>query len=223
MLTDWLEVRRKSKTEYEIYDVIAEDTVTISSKEAKRLLKLDGMTDPALVYPEYSKAELKKLLYTYEDYGYIRTDRFVVKEFPEFIYSLVFPKVTKELRMFCKILNLILMVIWPVLLFVGIKHYLLDGDLYLHDINYVSFQLGIGMICGILFGSIFHECGHAISGVAYGGDICEMGVMLHLLLPGAYVMLNDRKVKGRFQRIQIFAAGVEMNVLYQYLFLYSLE
>lgn len=211
MIANWLEVRRKSKTECEIYDVLSEETVTMPYKVAKRLKMLDGETDPAEIYPDFSEDELVFLLMRYEDYGYIRKSRFVLKEFPILMYTLFFPKITKVTRMLCKILNLLLLITWSVILIVGIRHYYYDEGLLYFYPRHETLQIVFGIIFGMICGSIFHECGHALSGIAYGADICEMGVMLHFILPGAYVMLNDKKVRGRFAKIQIMAAGVEMN------------
>ena len=48
-----------------------------------------------------------------------------------------------------------------------------------------------------------------------------MGVMVqNFILPGAYVLLDDKRVKNRFHRIQINAAGVESNFLLVGIFLF---
>lgn len=76
-----------------------------------------------------------------------------------------------------------------------------------------------GYLLGGISGLIFHEMAHAAAGLAYGGKIFEFGVMLHYFLPGAYVCIDHDEVKNRFQRVQIHAAGIEMNLFLSGLFM----
>ena len=68
-----------------------------------------------------------------------------------------------------------------------------------------------GLLFGLAAGLFFHEAAHAAAGIAYGAHVCEFGLMLYLLLPGAYVIMDEKNVKSTVKRIQIYAAGVEAN------------
>jgi hypothetical protein len=69
-----------------------------------------------------------------------------------------------------------------------------------------------GAILGTVVGMIAHELGHMFACLTYGGNAFELGVGIHLLLPVAYVMMDESRVKDRLKKAQVYAAGVEMNM-----------
>ena len=71
----------------------------------------------------------------------------------------------------------------------------------------------LGGILGLLAGLFLHELAHAMACMAYGGYVFEIGVMLKLVFPGAYVMMDTRPITGRLKRAQVSAAGIEANLL----------
>lgn len=83
------------------------------------------------------------------------------------------------------------------------------------DFTFVSYPFGIlrGFILGYTSGILLHEMSHAAAGISYGADVLEGGIGFEHYLPGAYVLIDDRRVKNRFYRAQIYAAGAEMNLL----------
>lgn len=55
------------------------------------------------------------------------------------------------------------------------------------------------------------------------GNVFEFGIMIRYFLPGAYVVLDSEKIRNRFKKAQIFAAGIEMNLLLAGIFLILLK
>ena len=71
----------------------------------------------------------------------------------------------------------------------------------------------LGQWTGIITGAILHETGHASSALCYQGRVFEAGVLLQHYMPGAYVMIDDTPIRSRLRKVQVLAAGVEMNIL----------
>ena len=89
---------------------------------------------------------------------------------------------------------------------------------YTYDINFD--YVIVGSVAGMLIGLVMHELGHMFACLAYGGRVFEVGVMLQFLfMPGAYVLMNESKIKKRMRRVQVSAAGIEMNLLLTAIFL----
>ena len=77
----------------------------------------------------------------------------------------------------------------------------------------------ISIVFSAVFGTIAHECGHIISGLAYGAPVYEAGLLLiNSVIAGAYALIDDEIVSKRFQKAQIFAAGIEVNLVMGSLF-----
>ena len=112
-----------------------------------------------------------------------------------------------------KVLNAVLMFTWFPVLFYGIGRFVFK-DFHMQD-NYMF----IGYVASLIIGLILHEISHAMACLAYGGHFFEAGIMASLICPGAYVLIDYSKVKSRRKRIQIIAAGVEMNLLLTGVFL----
>lgn len=73
-------------------------------------------------------------------------------------------------------------------------------------------HMWLGSIVGLVLGLVLHELAHACACITYGGQVHSCGLMLWCLLPGAFVELDTGPVKHDLQKVQIFAAGVEMNL-----------
>lgn len=78
-----------------------------------------------------------------------------------------------------------------------------------------------GSVVGMLIGLVMHELGHMFACLTYGGRVFKVGVMLQfLLMPGAYVLMNESNIKKRMKRVQVSAAGIEMNLILTAIFLF---
>ena len=105
------------------------------------------------------------------------------------------------------LVNYLLLILWlPTLLF-GLDCFIKN----LPDIDNGSALLGQWI--AIVIGAVLHEIGHASATLCYGGRVFEAGSLLQNYMPGAYVMIDDKPVRKRLQKVQILAAGVEMNML----------
>jgi len=132
--------------------------------------------------------------------------------FVDFFYDeralLCLKSVSVLLNVLAYLSNSLLLISWLPVLITGIVLFARNLEIIEFDLLWTGYF--IGLICGVLF----HEFGHAFAGISYGAKVFEMGVMLmYRILPGAYVLLDVSTVKKRLQRIQINAAGVEMNFL----------
>ena len=77
-----------------------------------------------------------------------------------------------------------------------------------------------GLGIGLVFGLVFHEFSHAFAGISYSARVFEMGLMtMYYIVPGAYVMMDANPIKSKLRKLQISAAGIEMNLMLASIFL----
>lgn len=204
---NWAKIRKLEDGRLLLKDFICGDEYSISPEEASFVLQLDGKTDPYEIETTMSREETAETIEALDGLGFLREDRFISKSLFEIIYTLWIPRITKQLRIAAKIINTLLCLLWlPVAIFSVIM--LSDAE-----VNFDLFHFIIGWFFGMFTGMVLHEFGHMVACLAYGGNVFEAGILLKWLMPGAYVMIDTSPVKVRMQRIQIFAAGIEMNFL----------
>ena len=116
--------------------------------------------------------------------------------------------------------NYLLMVSWLPVLFWGL--YIALTKSYI-SINGAGWHSLAGSWIGLGIGIVFHELSHGAAALNYGGHVFEVGIMIHLFMPGAYCMIDHSNVKDHFRRAQISAAGVECNLLLCGIFLCMLK
>lgn len=203
----WLARRKIDDFCYEVIDYKNDNAFKLSKNAVSFLQKLDGKTDPFSIPTDMSEPEVKHLLRFFKREGLIRYSR-VEKSFLSLQISLFNIKCTKTGRAFAFIINFLLMISFlPVfvfgvtVLFSNVTHLNLDG-----------FGTIIGSVFGIIIGLILHEIGHALAAAGYNARLFEAGLIIGLV-SGAYVALDYKNIKKRFQRVQILGAGVEMNLL----------
>ncbi len=179
-------------------------------REEIRFLKLlDGKTDPFEIDSPLSEELREDLIERMYYHGILRQKRFAEKSLFSCLLTLWEPENTLDLRVTSYIINKVLCFIWlPVLLLGGLCFF---RTLHLDDFLFVEFL--IGNIAGIIAGLFLHEMGHMFACLAYRGRVYEVGVMTTFFIPGAYVIMDTNKIKNRMERIQISAAGIEMNFL----------
>ncbi len=171
------------------------------------LRKLDGKTDPYTIVPQWDHLTVSGILRFFDDNDLIRYSNFVEKSLFSLVYTIHVFHPTGDSRVVAYFLNALLIISFLPVLITGALLYASKGDL--NDEFWMA-----GVIIGLIIGLICHEAGHAIAGLAYGARLFEAGVLLRLLvMPGAYVMLDDGPVKKKLRKVQIYAAGVEMNLL----------
>lgn len=205
-LNSWLLYKRLDKNNYEVKNCRTGNFYEFDFDEIKFLNQLDGKTNPYSIDTPMSELEVRKLLRFLKREKLIRYSR-VEKSFLSLQISLFNIKCTKTGRAFAFILNFLLMISFlPVfvfgvtVLFSNITHLNLDG-----------FGTITGSIFGILIGLVLHETGHALAAAGYNAHLFEAGLIIGLA-SGAYVALDYDNIKRRFRRIQILAAGIEINL-----------
>lgn len=203
---DWLVFHMVRDTDVIVEDYINETKIILTRSEADFLHKLDGHTNPYAIVSDMAHGSVDQLMELFEEHELIRKSRFVSKSLLSVIYTICFIHPDRRKRMIAYFLNLLLLFSFLPVLIIGASIYAKYGDI---DWDYVS----AGLYAGLALGMMIHESGHAIAGLAFGARVFEAGVQMTFFLPGAYVMLDDRPVKKKMRKVQIYAAGVEMNVL----------
>lgn len=114
----------------------------------------------------------------------------------------------------CRVMNALLPILAGILLVASIFVRRKYGHPGIGELNFMLYYL-------LLFLSVAaHECGHLVSGIAYGYRFTEIGLLLFGILPaGAYVAHYKKEESSRLACIQHSLAGVEVNLLITALFL----
>ncbi|MBQ6930870.1 MAG: hypothetical protein IJN38_01960 [Clostridia bacterium] len=213
VLADWIRFKRISENKYLIIDLLNDETIETDAATVRFASQLDGKRSPYEIGRQMQGIDVGLLLDELETERVIRDKRFLFKHFLYLLVTVWRPRVTTGLRLFAFFVNGVLLVSWlPLLLF---SVYYAVNNLYDLSSDYIV----LGTVVGLAVGIAMHELGHMFACLAYGGRVFEVGVMLQFLLPGAYVLLNSSAVKKRMRRIQISAAGVEMNFVLTAVFL----
>ena len=207
ILADWIRLERKPGTEWVVYNTLLDDFFFISDACGELALRLDGKTDPYKINPELRRREVRELLSVLEERGMIRDKWFFSKSVFNLMITLWRPKITDSFRVFAYISNHLLMAFWLPAMIFGAYRFIE----VLPDIRWESAVFG-GII-GLVIGAFMHEMGHMLACISYGGHCYELGLMLWCFIPGAYVILDENRIKSRMRKAQIYAAGVEMNFL----------
>lgn len=213
MFKNYLLLKKNGDT-VSVKDIYSEKKYTVTAGLADFACRLDGNTDPYSL--GLSREETAEMLNTLKRYDLLRTGKVLDHSFGTLLYSFWFPDNSKSLKRFATVYNALLEFLWlPVLIAGGILLYTsceLDGGM---------FQIICGSVLGTLVGLVLHELSHAMAGLSYGADVFEGGVMIRFFLPGAYVLLDESRIKNRLKKVQIFAAGPEMNFLLAGLFCFA--
>lgn len=182
----------------------------ITREEIRFLRLMDGKTDPFEIDSILSADMREDLIERMYYHGILREKRFAEKSFFSCLLTLWEPENTVDLRVNAYIINKVLCFVWLPVLMLGALCF--SRTVILEDFRYGAFIAG--NILGILAGIFLHEMGHMFACLAYKGKVYEVGIMtMFYLLPGAYVIIATSNIKSRIQRIQINAAGIEMNFL----------
>lgn len=169
--------------------------------------KLDGKHDPYQITDKYSDAVVTDILNNLAEYHLIRESRWLSRSVNWLAYSLIIPSQRQKTSHLPRVLNAFLLLSFIPIMIYGI--YCLSTVLFFLD------QVSIwGLISGVIFGSILHELGHAVAALSYGCRVLEAGVQLsNLVVPGAYTIVDNNDHLSTFRRVQLDAAGIEMNCL----------
>lgn len=205
--------KRVSEDTYEIRDRVTCTTYTAGSLIVRVLKNLDGKRDPCSLMPELSAEEVRMLLDKMGEAGLVRTSRVLVNCREDFSYALLFARHTRARSPIPALLDVLRMALWLPMLLCGVW-LLLNASL-----DRMGGSSWLGLVLGLVVGGVGHEFSHVVSCLHWGGRWFEAGVFLnYYVLPGMYVLLDNKPVRGRLRRVLITGAGIEMNLLLTGLF-----
>lgn len=192
----------------EVTDHLTDNIFTFDIEAARYFRQLDGYTNPYKISTVFNREEVDNLIEVLDECGLTRLSNTIDVSFGTKMKTLWIPKRSAFLKSLACLCNALLLISWLPVFIIGI--FVLINTLGHIEINCIW----LGCFIGIFGGVLFHELGHAFAGISYGARVFEIGIMVtYCILSGAYVLLDMSLVKKKLQRIQIDAAGVEMNFL----------
>lgn len=213
VMANWLRIKSLSNGEFYVKNVATEKEFQLDEDEVYFLTRLTGNRDPFEV-EGYSRSEVRQLLEFLDSNSLIRTEgRTFLSDWGVKMYTIFVPERHRTRSMLPALCNGLLMLSWlPVLLF-GIQRFV--TRIASVETDYMI----VGTILFLAVSMVLHEAAHAMACLAYGGSLFEAGIMWQYVYPGAYVLVDTENITSRWKRIQINAAGVEMNFLLTGVFL----
>lgn len=206
-LANWIRFKKVDCDKYEVHELVSGRVFEMTGYWVWFIKQLDGKTNPYRIDREMPREEVDDALETFRANDVIRDSRFLSKSLLSTMLTVWVPRVTPMMRAISYILNALLLISFIPLLALSIVY-------FINNIGYISTDyMMTGSIIGILVGVVMHEMGHMIAGLAYGGQVFEVGLLVQFFIPGAYVLLDDRNIKSTMKRVQVYAAGIEMNLL----------
>lgn len=206
MINNWLTFHKINKQEYKVIDHLQEVQFTMDHSIVSFAQGLDGKTNPYRIDRALSRQYVNEMLSALYENDLLRTSNVLESSAGKYLYTLWIPKWNAFTRCIALIVNSLLLTLWFPLLIIGLM--LFFNNFYRIDFNLMY----IGNILGAVIGIVMHEIGHACAGISYGARVFEFGVGIQGILPCAYILMDCDKCKC-MQRVQIYAAGVEMNFL----------
>ena len=205
----YLIFQQTGKDEFIVENYLYSESYRLSYQTASFLKQLDGNKDPHNLLPDWSNEHIRQLLEKLEACGLLAPKRKVLKlGLGSFLYPLIYCYPGKSKIWLAKLWNVILMIMIIPMLAIGMHLQSQFIDVYMQDKS----ELYLSLLIGSLIGVAFHEISHTCAGLAYGGTLSEIGIGMQYFLPMGYVIMDDRSVKSKLRRIQIDAAGIEMNI-----------
>lgn len=212
-ICNYLSYEQEDEKRVKVTDHITEEVYVFDVEEVRYIIMLDGKTNPYCIETYLSNVEIDALIEKLDEYGLLKESRLMTSggtttlTLTEFVW-------TPGKKAFAKLCNNILIVSWLPIFVIGII-------VFAKNFFGIEFRYEwLGYIIGLLSGMLFHELGHAFAGASYGAGVYELGVLvMYYLMPGAYVILDEKTVKNRLKRVQIMAAGIETNILLTGVFL----
>ncbi len=96
-----------------------------------------------------------------------------------------------------------------------------EADLVMPVIPGVTIKISWGLILGIIIIIFVHEFSHGIIARREGIPVKSMGLLLFIILPGAFVEPDEEEMKkaSRLSRIKVYSVGSLANFIVAFLFL----
>lgn len=208
---NWVTLRRNGDTVIARNGLTDEET-ELTEEMARYLIRLNG-DRPKYRIPGFSYDECKTY-YSYLDSCFlIREEGRLLNWGYGNFFTVYIPECKRAKTILPGIFNLFLVLSFLPVFVYGLYRVKATGYDLGGDTDYVLNAL-IGYFGGIFVGIVCHEAAHAFACLSdRNGRIYEAGFMINGIVPGAYVMIDDSRIKSRFKKVQINLAGVEMNLL----------
>lgn len=205
MLKNYLEYEEDEEGNVIVADYIQGYAYTISPDTISFGRKLNGSRSPHTI-PGYTAQERRVMLRELRETKLLRESRVLEKHFGSIYFTLLYDHLNERFGFISKIWNNLLIITFLPMLAIGCFCYLTAKTTFDGSV------LG-GFIVGLVLGAIAHEFSHGAACICYGGTVHETGIMISKFLPGAYVLMDTDNIKGKLRRVQVDAAGIEMNLL----------
>ncbi len=195
---------------YRVYEKVADEYKVAESYEVRLARVFDGRTPDEDILKSFTEEEQQECLNILKAKGLIRRDHgFSLFGRITLHKALYISSVNKISRRLACIYNKILMMLFVPLSFIGIFALMrIDKPLFgWNPITITSYFMGI------FLGIVLHELSHALAGITYNVDVFEFGIQI-LPVPAGYTMMDSETVSSGWSKIQIFAAGIESNLLF---------
>lgn len=197
-----------------LYNPLTENLCEVNRHLADILLQLDGKTNPYDFIEKKDYAEMERILKLLRKENMLRKS--VYRKGLKAYIPIFYPKDrlynSRQVRF---ITNFIKWCAFPVFA-IGIYVMVMNrSNAFSYQLNW---ELYAGAAVGMIFGLIFHEFSHMIFGLSYNAKTTKFGLCIGLL-SGAYVASDQSTVKTRWERLNIYAAGIFMNIFLAGLFL----
>ena len=193
----------------------------VSREVAEFLKALNGKTNPYKINEEFSEEFVDELLDDFDEEGWLYSGkRLMSGGIGTALFTLWIPDVKIWHRIVAKIWNSLLMILCLPVFIIGVSILVRGNFPYIdHGSNW-----GLCYLVGFIPGLMLHELSHAAACLSdVRGKVFEFGIMVRYFLPGADVVLDTERIRNRFKKAQIFAAGIEMNLLLAGIFLILLK
>ena len=212
MMANWLTFKKIEDDLYKVENGATDRVLILDELEVRFLRSLNGNRNPVKIARALS-VDAENVMAFFEEELLVRNNR-TLRMGGMTLRTVYIPRKQTSKSVFPKIYNMLLLLSFiPVLVF-GIYEVVTKGGNWYAD--YMGWQ---AFLFSMILGLVFHEISHAMASLAYGGKLFEIGLMWQQFCPGAYAMIDTKNVKSRFKRIQIDAAGIEMDCLLAGVFL----
>ncbi len=206
----YLIYKKTEHNDYRIENYLSYDVYRITNKTAAFLKCLDGRHNPYELLPDCSRSDVQKILREFKAYHLLAPKKnLIVFGVGSFMYPLIYCYPGKWKKLVAIICNFLLMALFFPTFILGLC---LGKSSIIHIYAQSKIELFVAVLIGAIIGITMHELSHACAGLAYGAHIFEIGVGTKFFIPMGYVLMDPSNVKSRLKRVQIEAAGIEMNL-----------
>ena len=206
-INNWLSFSLLNSEEYEVRDYLNEKTYVLDRRLARFAMRLNGKRNPYLISRCLSKREVASYLYALDKHNLLRRSSILSASALELYNTIWIPKHQGKNFHAAGMLNLLLLCCFAPVLLIGILVFM-SSETKLSGSHTV-----LSLLTGYIGGAVLHELAHANACLAYGGRVFEIGALVKLPFVGAYVLMDESSIKCRMKRVQVNAAGIEMNLL----------